>query len=127
MSRLSGAWLGISRDGGGARDALFAMGPRCGEEPWTRGDVSVKGTGTVRAGGGKETLFGTMGGGGARARLLVRSPLTGAGAGAGGSGGSGRVTRGGAISSSLMSSAESAGARDARSGACVAPKSSVAC
>jgi hypothetical protein len=124
MSRLSGAGLGISRDGG-ARDALFAMGARCGEELGTRGDVSVKGTGTVRAGGGKETLFGTMGGGGARARVLVRSPLTGAGAG--GLGGSGRVTRGGAISSSLMSSAESAGARDARSlGACAAPKSSVA-
>jgi hypothetical protein len=125
MSRLSGAGSGISRDGG-ARDALFAMGARCGEELWTRGGLSVKGTGTVRAGGGKEILFGTVGGGGARARVLARSPLTGAGAG--GSGGSGRVTRGGAISSSLMSSAESASARDARSpGACAAPKSSVAC
>ena len=120
MSRLSGAGLGISRDGG-ARDTLFAMGARCGEELWTRGGLSVKGTGMVRAGRGKETLFGTVGGGGVRG-ALVRSPLTGVG----GSGGSGRVTRGGAISSSLMSSAESAGARDARSGTCAAPKSSVA-
>jgi hypothetical protein len=125
MSILSGAGFGISR-GGGAREALFAMGARCGEEPWNRGGLSVKGTGTVRAGGGREVLFGTMGGGGGRARALARSPLTGVGVG--GSGGSGRVTRGGAISSSLMSSAGSAGARETRSsGACAIPKSSVAC
>lgn len=123
MSRLSGAGLGISREGG-ARDALFAMGARCGEEPWNRGGLSVKGTGTVRAGGDKEVLFGTVGGGGGRAGALARSPLTGVG----GSGGSGRVTRGGAISSSLLSSAESASARETRSsGACAVPMSSVAC
>jgi len=125
MSRLSEAGLGISRDGG-ARDALLALGARCGEELWTRGEPSVKGIGKVRAGGGKEVLFGTVSGGGARAGELARSPLTRVGAG--GSGGSGRVTRGGAISSSLMSSAEGASARDAHSpGACAAPESFVAC
>jgi hypothetical protein len=125
MSRLPEAGLGISRDGG-ARDALFAMGARCGEELWTRVGLSVKGTGTVRAGGGSEVRFGTMGGGGTRAEALARSPFIRAGAG--GSGGSGRVTRGGAISSSLVSSAESTGTRETRSsGACAVSESSVAC
>lgn len=83
----------------------------------------------MRVGGGKDVLFGIMGGGGTRARAAAGSALT-PGAGGIGAGGSGRVTRDGAISLSLsllMSSAESAGARGSPS-ACVfaAPKSSVA-
>jgi len=123
-SGVSEAGIVISR-GGGRREVLFAMGTRCGEEPWTRGGLSVEDTGTVRVGGGKDVLFGTEGGGGARARAVAGSAPTGAGGL--GAGGSGRVTRGGAISSPLTSSAESAGTRDASSpGACAAPKSSVA-
>ena len=122
---MSEAGIGISR-GGGRRDVLFAGGARCG----LSGDGTGTGTGAARVGGGgKDVLLGMAGGGGTRARAAARSAPT-AGAGGIGAGGSGRVTRGGAISLSLVltSSVESAGSRccSPSACACAAPESSVA-
>ncbi len=58
--------MGISRDGG-RRETLFGVGTRCGEV--SGGLSSTADTGTVRAGGGKDVLFGTGGGEG----MFVRS------------------------------------------------------
>src|SRR5712691_9430117 len=119
----SGAGMGISRDGG-RREALFGADIRCGEV--SGGLSSAADTGTVRAGGGKDVLFGTGGGGGTGATIAAGAVLT-SGERVTGAGGSGRVTRGGAISLSLVSSVESAGARGSPSACvCSAPKSSVA-
>jgi len=118
--------MGISRDGG-RREALFATGARCGEVPWISAGLSGDGTGTVRVGGGNDILFGIGGGGGTRARAGAGSTLILPGARRKGAGGSGRVTRGGAISLSLVLSVERVCARDSLSGCvCGAPKSSVA-
>jgi hypothetical protein len=93
--------MGISRDGG-RREALFVTGARCGEVPWISAGLSGDGTGTVRVGGGNDILFGIGGGGGTRARAAAGPTLILPGARGTGAGGSGRVTRGGAISLSLV-------------------------